>query len=194
VTAWPGEAAFIVGIVTMMAIRAPHGRRSAKINVVHSRKDGLEIVLLALMWITMLALPLVSIVTPFLSFADYALHPSAFVLGLVFLATALWLFYRSHADLGANWSISLELRETHALVTQGVYRRIRHPMYAAIFGQAIAQILLLPNWLAGPSCLVALLLMLPVRISREERMMLDKFGDDYASYRGRTKRLIPNFW
>jgi hypothetical protein len=69
--------------------------------VVHSRKDGLEIVFLALMWITMLALPIASIVTLFLSFADYELHPFALALGVVVLATALWLFYRSHADLGA---------------------------------------------------------------------------------------------
>jgi protein-S-isoprenylcysteine O-methyltransferase Ste14 len=101
---------------------------------------------------------------------------------------------RSHADLGINWSISLELRENHRLVTCGVYRRIQHPMYTAIFLQAIAQALLLPNWLAGPACLIAFLFMLPLRIRPEESMMLEKFGGDYVSYIGRTKRLIPSVW
>jgi protein-S-isoprenylcysteine O-methyltransferase Ste14 len=48
------------------------------------------------------------------------------------LVIGLWLFYRSHADLGTNWSITLEIREQHRLITQGVYRRIRHPMYSAL--------------------------------------------------------------
>ena len=44
----------------------------------------------------------------------------------------LWLFYRSHADLGTNWSITLEVREGHRLITQGVYRGVSHPMYSAL--------------------------------------------------------------
>ena len=33
-------------------------------------------------------------------------------------------------DLGTNWSITLEVREQHRLISHGVYRRIRHPMYS----------------------------------------------------------------
>lgn len=46
-------------------------------------------------------------------------------------AVALWLLWRSHADLGRSWMGTLAIKEKHALVTQGVYRHIRHPMYAA---------------------------------------------------------------
>jgi protein-S-isoprenylcysteine O-methyltransferase Ste14 len=42
------------------------------------------------------------------------------------MTLAVWLFWRSHADLGRNWSPSLELREGHELVTEGVYRYVRH--------------------------------------------------------------------
>ena len=45
----------------------------------------------------------------------------------------------AHADLGLNWSITLEMRKGHELIVHGVYRRIRHPMYAAIFLFAVAQ-------------------------------------------------------
>jgi hypothetical protein len=34
------------------------------------------------------------------------------------LVIGLWLFYRSHADLGTNWSITLEVREQHRLITK----------------------------------------------------------------------------
>jgi len=194
VSPWFGKAAFVIGIIAMMIIRGPHGRRSGKVSIVESRKGPLEITLLALMWIATLILPLISIATPLLSFAEYPLYPAAFFVGIACLAVGLWLFYRSHADLGINWSISLELRENHRLVTCGVYRRIRHPMYTAIFVQAIAQALLLPNWLAGPACLIAFLVMFSLRLRPEESMMMEKFGGDYVSYIGRTKRLIPSVW
>jgi protein-S-isoprenylcysteine O-methyltransferase Ste14 len=146
------------------------------------------------MWITGMILPLVAIFTPFLSFADYPLHPGAFAMGTVVLCLGIWLFYRSHADLGRNWSISLEIREDHQLVRSGVYRLIRHPMYTAIFLTALAQALLLSNWLAGPSCFLAFLVMFALRIGREETMMLNKFGEAYGDYMNRTKRLIPHLW
>jgi protein-S-isoprenylcysteine O-methyltransferase Ste14 len=191
---WLGKALILVGIVGVAVIRAPHGKRSGKVRVVESRKGRLEIALLALMWITMMVLPLVYIVTPVLSVANYPLSPLPFFFGTVCLLLGLWVFYRAHADLGTNWSLSLELREGHKLVTHGVYENIRHPMYTAILLLAIAQSLLLPNWLAGPSCLVAFLLMLMLRLGREEDMMREKFGDDYLAYIGRTKRLITGVW
>jgi len=40
---------------------------------------------------------------------------------------------------------------THSRVTTGVYRRIRHPMYAALFLCSVGRLLALPNWIAGPS-------------------------------------------
>ena len=67
-------------------------------------------------------------------------------------------------------------------------------MYTAIFLLAFAQALLLSNWLAGPSCLLAFLLMFVLRIGGEEQMMLKKFGEAYADYRNRTNRLIPHLW
>jgi protein-S-isoprenylcysteine O-methyltransferase Ste14 len=106
----------------------------------------------------------------------------------------LWLFYRSHADLGTNWSITLQVREKHQLVTQGIYQHVRHPMYLALLLYSVGQALVLPNWLAGPSYLVAFGLLFALRVGPEERMMLEEFGKDYEAYMARTKRLIPGAW
>ena len=110
---------------------------------------------------------------------------------MVTLCAALWLFYRSHVDLGRNWSISLEIRKEHRLVTTGVYRFIRHPMYSSFFLLALAQVLLVPNWLAGASGLLGVGVLYAFRVQQEERMMLEGFGTDYRSYMAHTKRLIP---
>jgi len=194
VNPWFGEAAFLFQLVGIMIIRAPHGRRAGTLQVVQTRKGPLEVTLLALMWIATTILPLVSIFTPLLSFADHALHPAAFGGGLICMAGGLWLLHRSHADLGANWSISLEIREHHQLVCNGVYARVRHPMYTALFLQALAQGLVLPNWLAGPAYFLGFLLMFSLRVTGEERMMLERFGDVYRDYCARTYRLIPGVW
>jgi protein-S-isoprenylcysteine O-methyltransferase Ste14 len=102
----------------MIVIRAPHGQRSRGLNVVKNRKGRLETGLLTFAWFAFL-LPLVWITTPLLAFADYSLRPGPFIAGVLCLALGLWLFHRSHADLGTNWSVTLEVREKHQLVTHG---------------------------------------------------------------------------
>jgi protein-S-isoprenylcysteine O-methyltransferase Ste14 len=94
-------------------------------------------------------------------------------------------------DLGQNWSPSLEIGEQQTLVTHGVYRRIRHPMYAAHWMWSIAQALLLHNWIAGPAGLVCFLPLYLMRVPREEQMMFDHFGAAYRAYITRTGRVIP---
>jgi protein-S-isoprenylcysteine O-methyltransferase Ste14 len=188
---WFGKIVLLLGLVVSIAIRVPHDAASKKMRVAESRKGPLEVALLAFMMLGTMLLPIVFVATPLLAFADYALSPVALGFGVAALVLSQWLFYRSHADLGKNWSMTLEIRDEHALVTSGVYARIRHPMYAAIFGYAIAQALLLPNWIAGPACLVAFSFMFAVRLRTEERMMLERFGEDYERYRARTKRIVP---
>ena len=107
------------------------------------------------------------------------------------MVAALWLFWRSHTDLGQNWSVTLELRKGHQMVTQGVYRRIRHPMYASIWLFGLGQGLLLENWLAGWSALVSFTPMYFFRVPREEQMMFEFFGQEYRDYKQRTGRLVP---
>lgn len=191
---WAGKLTFLLGMIVYIAIRVPHEKVSQSVPVQHSRKGALETALLGLMMLAGLLIPLIYIATPWLSFADYPLEPAAYVAGIACLALTFWLFHRAHADLGANWSASLEIRENHQLITVGIYRAIRHPMYASIFVYAIAQALLLPNWIAGPAELVAFTAMFSLRLRPEEQMMQDRFGQAYVEYRQRTKRLIPGIW
>lgn len=190
---WIGNTIFIISIIASIAIRVPHDKISQQTKVAWSRKDAREKLLLALVMIGMIFLPIASF-TPLLSFAQYPLHLAAVALGTFAMVLSLWLFYRSHADLGKNWSATLEIREGHQLVTGGVYKSVRHPMYSSIFLLAIGQLLLLPNWVAGPALLFAFALMFVSRMNTEEKLMLDQFGTEYESYRRRTKRLIPGVW
>ena len=190
---WIAKAIVLVSSIMMVIIRAPHGQRSRGLNVVKNRKGRLETGLLTFAWFAFL-LPLVWIATPLLAFADYPLRPGPFIAGVLCLALGLWLFHRSHVDLGTNWSVTLEVREKHQLVTDGIYRYVRHPMYLSLLVYSLGQTLVLPNLLAGPSYSLAMTLAFAFRLGPEERMMLEAFGKDYETYRARTKRLVRGVW
>jgi protein-S-isoprenylcysteine O-methyltransferase Ste14 len=152
--------------------------------------DARERILLPFVGLGSLLLPILYLFTPWLTFADYRLPILALWCGTAILGFALWLFWRSHADLGQNWSRTLELRHGHQLVQHGVYRLVRHPMYASILLWDLAQGLLLQNWLAGWSALVAFAVLYSVRAPREEHMMCEFFGQEYRDYMRRTGRLF----
>jgi protein-S-isoprenylcysteine O-methyltransferase Ste14 len=190
---WMAKAVVLAATGVMMAIRAPHGRRSRRVTIAKSGQTSLETGLLVLAWVGFFV-PLIWVATPAFSFAEYPLRAAPLAAGVACLAIGLWLFYRSHADLGTNWSITLEVREGHRLVTQGVYHRVRHPMYSALLLYSIGQALVIPNWVAGLSNLVAFVILLALRVGPEERMMAQQFGNEYAQYAARTSRLIPHVW
>jgi protein-S-isoprenylcysteine O-methyltransferase Ste14 len=190
---WCAKAVILVGTLAIVIIPASVHQRGGARTVVKSRKGRMERVLLTLTSIGFL-LPLVWVAAPVFAFADYPLRPVAFFAGIFCLSLGLWLLYRSHADLGTNWSITLEIQEKHQLVTQGVYRHVRHPMYLALLLYSSGQALVVPNLVAGPSYLVAFAFLFAFRVGPEERMMLEEFGKGYEAYMARTKRLVPGVW
>ncbi|MCA9245139.1 MAG: isoprenylcysteine carboxylmethyltransferase family protein [Phycisphaerales bacterium] len=187
---WFARIAVFIACVALIAIRAPHGHRSLKVAIRKSYKGALEKALLPIAMLSFFV-PVIWVVTPLLSFADYPLRPPVFYTGLGCYIIGLMIFHRSHTDLGTNWSVSLEVRETHTLVTNGVYQRVRHPMYTALLIYSLGQTLALPNYFAGPSYLVVMTLLIAVRLPQEERMMREEFGAAYDEYCRHTKRLIP---
>src|SRR6266511_2222684 len=139
-------------------------------------------------------LPFVYVISNAPQFANYPFRPWQAWLGAAVFAASLWLFYRTHKDLGRNWSVTLEVREQHALVTTGVYRRVRHPMYSAFWLWALAQALLLPNWIAGPAGLIGFGTLFFLRVGREEALMIETFGEEYRRYMARSWRLLPGIY
>jgi protein-S-isoprenylcysteine O-methyltransferase Ste14 len=191
---WFARVSVLALIALQFVVRVPFAIRAEKAKVALRRRGALEIALMTLVTLGYLVFPILAIVTPLFAFADHPAHPVAIGAGLLSAIGGLWLCYRSHADLGDNWSVTLELKESHRLVTNGVYRRLRHPMYTALFLTAIAQALLLPNWFAGPSYFAAFALLFALRVGPEERMMREKFGQAYEDYAARTQRLIPGLY
>ena len=113
-------------------------------------------------------------------FASYAARPCAFALGVVSGIAALVLFRLTHKALGKMWSVSLQLKQDHKLITTGIYKQLRHPMYTAFWLMALTQALLLPNYIAGLAGLVGFGFLFFSRIGPEEAMMQEAFGEEYT--------------
>lgn len=178
-------------VVGWFVIRYPYARRARRTPVASSRRGLRENLLLGVSLTGLGLLPVLYAATGVPRFADYPFQPAVAALGVLVAVAALVMFRLSHKALGRNWSISLDVRDRHTLVTVGVYRWVRHPMYTAFWLWALAQALLLPNAIAGPAGLVGFGLLFFGRVDSEERMMLDAFGDQYRAYMGRTRRIIP---
>ena len=185
------KIAFALLAVGWFVIRMPHARRSRRTPVARSDRGAREITLLLISLTGLGILPLLYVSTGFPRVADYPFRPAQALLGVVVAVVALAMFYLTHKALGRNWSVSLEVRQSHKLVTRGVYRHVRHPMYTAFWLWAIAQALLLPNWVAGLSGLIGFGILYFFRIGQEERLMIDTFGEEYRAYMARTARLVP---
>jgi len=189
---------FLVATVIWFIIRHPARRGAKKAAVKESGRSLREKLLMAISLTGLGLIPLAYVIANlarprlhFLAFAEYPFQPRAAWLGTLVFAFSLWLFRRTHKDLGRNWSVSLDIRETHKLITEGVYAKVRHPMYSAFWLWAIAQALLLPNWIAGFSGIVGFGTLFFGRVFEEERMMERAFGDEYRDYMRRTWRILP---
>jgi protein-S-isoprenylcysteine O-methyltransferase Ste14 len=136
-------------------------------------------------------LPLIYVFSTWFSFFDYTLPEWMGIPAAFLYIFGVWLFFRSHADLGKFWSPGLEIKEDHSLITTGVFRWVRHPMYAAFVIIAIAQIFMLQNWIIGPAFLLSAIPFYLQRVKREEKMLIKKFGQDYFDYMSRTGEIFP---
>ncbi len=184
-------AIWVVGIIAWWAIRIPHQRRARKQQVKSHDRSLSEKTVLAAAGVGLVAIPILHLVTDGLRFADYTFRPLLGWIGVLLYLAFLWLFRESHRHLGKNWSITLEIREEHKLVTDGLYRYVRHPMYAAFWLWAIAQAFLFPNWIAGFSGLMGVAILYFSRVAKEEAMMRASFGKEYEEYCRKTGRVIP---
>lgn len=127
-----------------------------------------------------------------LAWCSVPLQPFWRWLGMGLAVVSLAGLWEVHRELGRYWSAFLEIQEQHRLITTGIYRRIRHPMYTVIILGFVATSLICSNWLYAALCLARTVLF-EIRMRREEAMLTAQFGDEYRNYMHRTGRLLPRF-
>jgi protein-S-isoprenylcysteine O-methyltransferase Ste14 len=111
-------------------------------------------------------------------------------IGLALSLAGIVLLVWTHEHLGRQWSADLVIQSSHALITTGPYHWVRHPMYSALFAFFIGTALSSGNYLIEALSLVIILNIL-FRLPNEEKMMMEKFGDEYRAYAEKTGQFFP---
>ena len=96
--------------------------------------------------------------------------------------------------LGRQFAYQARLVEGHRLITTGPYRYVRNPIYAALFGLALATGLVVSRWLVMPLFAVLYVAGTVIRIRSEERLLRAEFGPEFEDYARRVPALIPLSW
>jgi protein-S-isoprenylcysteine O-methyltransferase Ste14 len=111
-------------------------------------------------------------------------------LGLVLCSLGFALMFWSRVALGRMHSGEVTLQKSHQLITTGLYRYIRHPIYLGIICSALGLSCLFRSWI-GLAVMIPIVIGLLFRIKDEEALLHTVFGREWEAYRKQSWRLIP---
>jgi protein-S-isoprenylcysteine O-methyltransferase Ste14 len=92
--------------------------------------------------------------------------------------------------LGKNWANQIKIYSKHTLITKGVYKIVRHPLYASLIWIFYACSVLYLNWLAFLLNTLIFVPMMNYRAKQEEEL-LEKQFKDYKRYKNKVGRFFP---
>ena len=184
------EIIFLCGIVLQLILLLPQYQffSDKKYLTYFTKKERQYLIAVA---VSFLILPLIYIFSTWFSWFDYSFPKWYAIPAALLYFFGFWMLFRAYSDLGFSWSIGVAIAEDQYLITSGVYKWVRHPMYAGIGAIAIAQIFMLQNWLVGPAFLIVGIPFYLYRIRVEEKILISHFGTPYLDYRKITNALVP---
>jgi protein-S-isoprenylcysteine O-methyltransferase Ste14 len=110
-------------------------------------------------------------------------------IGALGIAGIYWLF----SSIGSGISPASGTRKEHKLVTHGIYKYIRHPLYTLGSSMFITFGMTADNWFIGFLGILAFIAV-AIRTPKEEANLIAKFGDEYREYMKRTGRFLPKLF
>ncbi|AFM39742.1 putative protein-S-isoprenylcysteine methyltransferase [Desulfosporosinus acidiphilus SJ4] len=162
-------------------------------NLALQREGRLSMTLRSILsFIMLLSIIIYGISPSWLQFFNLPLPNFLRLAGLGLAIAILPFLYWAHRALGRHYSPDLDLKEGHKLITSGPYNIVRHPMYTILI------VFMLSISIVSASALIliphtAAILLLIMRLDKEEAMLIEEFGDDYREYMIKTGRLLPKF-
>jgi protein-S-isoprenylcysteine O-methyltransferase Ste14 len=117
--------------------------------------------------------------------------PPALIASMILGPPSAALAWAAAHRLGKQWRYKAALNEDHQLIQTGPYRWVRHPIYTSMLGMLLATLAAWTWWPMAIGSVVAFLAGTEIRVRAEERLLAERFGSAFASYRARTAGFIP---
>ncbi len=126
----------------------------------------------------------------FIPGADF--RPAWLLVAAVMLAVASTVFVRSAlTHLGRHWRVNTVVTTDHELITTGPYSLVRHPVYTALLGMAVATGIIVAPWLCVAAAVALYSLGTEIRVRAEDALLERRFGKKQQEFRRNTKAWIP---
>ena len=181
-----------VGILIMIAvIRIYFGKHRLITNYKISIHPILERINSYLVSFGMIYFPLLNIFFSYFDKFKFEFPEYIKIISVIILLADVFIFYLSHKELADNWSPFLEIKEKQKLIKTGIYQYIRHPMYLSMWIFVLFQGFVLSNIFIEIFGIITWSNLYFIRISNEEKMMIDTFGNEYIKYIENTGRIFP---
>lgn len=110
-------------------------------------------------------------------------------ISLMVIGTTLRLY--TVFSLKSLFTADIAIHHDHKLITDGVFKIIRHPSYSGSLLTFLGLGLTLGNWISLLIVFLPVLAVFLYRINIEEKALMDNFKEEYADYQKKTKKLIP---
>jgi len=109
-------------------------------------------------------------------------------IGIVCALLIYWIFN----SIGSGISPTVGTRKEHKLVTHGIYRWVRPPLYSVGTLLFLSFATMADSWFIAAMAILAFIL-LAIRLPNEEAHLIDKFGNEYREYMKTTGQFLPKF-
>jgi protein-S-isoprenylcysteine O-methyltransferase Ste14 len=185
----------IFGIFAAIRIyyRSKVARKESQSKTEATRKQGLGWagVILFISILGMFASIIIYFLLPLWSLWFHLPFPSLIrwvgvILGISTLPLIIWI----HRALGRYYAAELRVIDEHAIITEGPYSWVRHPMYTVFILITLSILFLIANLFVTIFALLIIIMLYPIS-KREEQMLITQFGDQYRDYMQRTGRFLP---
>lgn len=188
--------ALIVIVVAMAGISATFRIRARRDSgTIPRSKEGWKMGLTRLVFALLLFLPIFAYMLrpAWMSWSEIVLPEWMRWAGIGIGIIVIPLVYLVFSTIRSNISETVLTKESHQLVTTGIYSRVRHPLYMVTSLGLVSFSLLTANWFIAAMSVISITLILAVVVPKEEEQLVQHFGDDYRNYQKRSGKMWPRF-
>jgi protein-S-isoprenylcysteine O-methyltransferase Ste14 len=113
------------------------------------------------------------------------------VLAVVFLVLATMLSWTSTRSLGRYLRFEAAVDTDHQLIRSGPYRIVRHPIYASMLCLMLGMAAIATTLVYFAIALALFIAGTEIRVRLEDKLLAERFGDEFRDYRRSTPAYIP---